>query len=70
VDGKIFIHGQTVTVSKREYDSLREMIARGQQHQAEIDGKDSNFYRKKLNNDAITGMPQPDLRLPAGMREI
>lgn len=70
VDGKVFVHGQTVTVTQREYNSLREMIARGHQHQSEIDGKDMNFYRRKLNLNAVTGQPQPDLRLPAGMRDI
>jgi hypothetical protein len=70
VDGKVFKHGQTVTVTRREANSLREMMARGYQHQAEIDGKDSNFYRRKLNMDVSSGNPQPDLRLPPGLRDI
>lgn len=66
VDGKIFMHGQSVTVTAREYASLREMMSRGFQHQAEVDGKDSNAYRRKLNFDAIKGVPQPNLQTTRG----
>jgi hypothetical protein len=57
IDGKAFLHGQTVTVSKRVYDSICEMISRGYGHQREIEGKDNNFYRKEQNINAITGRP-------------
>lgn len=46
VDGVIYMHGRTYTVPQRLYDTMREMVSRGWQHQEEIDGKDRNFYRR------------------------
>lgn len=59
LDNQTFFHGHTYTVGKRTYDSLREVVARGWAHQREIEGKDSNAYRKEQNmivkgNDRIT----------------
>jgi len=49
IDGRTFMHGGTYKVGKRVYDTLREIQARGWGHQAEIDGKDSNAYRRAAN---------------------
>ena len=48
LDGIIYRHGQTITVSKRQADSILEIIARGWRHQEEIDGKAHNFYKPRL----------------------
>lgn len=48
LDGKIYRHGQTITVTKRVADSVLEVIARGWRHQEEIDGKAHNFYKPRL----------------------
>jgi len=49
IDGKIYQHGATYTVNKRLYDTMQDIVARGWDHQAEIEGKDRNFYRKQSN---------------------
>lgn len=49
IDSKIYLNGATYTVNKRTYDTMREMIARGWEHQREIEGKDRNAYRKQAN---------------------
>lgn len=57
IDGRTYMHGGTYTVSKRTYETLCEIIARGWGHQREIEGKDSNAYRKQQNLNASTGRP-------------
>jgi hypothetical protein len=49
IDSVHYLHGGTYTVGQRVYDTMREMIHRGWEHQREIDGKDSNMYREKSN---------------------
>lgn len=57
LDGKTYMHGGTYTVGKRTYDTLCDINARGWAHQREIEGKDSNAYRKQQNLNATTGRP-------------
>ena len=64
IDNVIYMHGQTFTVGKRLFDTLREIQARGWGHQEEIDGKDRNFYRKSKTIKLDPGkanMPAPVL---------
>ena len=49
IDSTIYLHGGTYTVGERLYNTMREMIHRGWEHQREIDGKDGNMYREKSN---------------------
>lgn len=49
IDSVHYLHGGTYTVGQRVYDTMREMIHRGWEHQREIDGKDSNTYRTQSN---------------------
>lgn len=49
IDSVHYLHGGTYTVGQRLYDTMREMIHRGWEHQREIDGKDSNTYRTQSN---------------------
>ena len=49
IDSVHYLHGGTYTVGQRLYDTMREMIHRGWEHQREIDGKDGNMYREKSN---------------------
>jgi hypothetical protein len=59
IDDKIYLHGGTYTVPQSLGDVMREMIARGWEHQREIDGKDRNAYRKQANlhlNPQMQGM--------------
>jgi hypothetical protein len=49
IDSVRYLHGGTYTVGQRLYDTMREMIHRGWEHQREIDGKDGNMYREKSN---------------------
>lgn len=55
IDGKPYMHAGTYTVTKRVYDTLSEIISRTWGHEREIEGKDSNAYRKQQNINAITG---------------
>ena len=64
LDGKIYMHGGTYTVTKRVYDTLSEIVARSWAHEREIEGKDSNAYRKQQNINAITGRPTPESLMP------
>lgn len=56
LDGTIYRHGQTVTVGKRVFDTLTEIIARGWGHQRVVDGKNENTYRAQQNVRARVGM--------------
>jgi hypothetical protein len=49
LDSVHYLHGGTYTVGQRVYDTMREMIHRGWEHQREIDGKDGNMYRAQSN---------------------
>jgi hypothetical protein len=49
IDSTIYLHGGKYTVGQRLYDTMREMIHRGWEHQREIDGKDGNMYRAQSN---------------------
>jgi hypothetical protein len=49
IDSTIYLHGGTYTVKERLYNTMREMIHRGWEHQREIDGKDGNMYRAQSN---------------------
>lgn len=49
IDNRVYRHGQTITIGKRQADSIREMIARGWRHQEEIEGKVRNTYKPHLN---------------------
>ena len=49
IDSVHYLHGGTYSVGQRLYDTMREMIHRGWEHQREIDGKDSNTYRTQSN---------------------
>lgn len=49
IDDKVYRNGQNVTVTKREANSIAEMIARGWRHQEEIDGKAHNFYKPRMS---------------------
>jgi hypothetical protein len=49
IDSKIYLQSATYTVGERLYNTMREMIHRGWEHQREIDGKDGNMYRNQSN---------------------
>ena len=49
IDSTTYFHGRTYTVDKVTYDTMREMVHRGWEHQREIDGKDMNTYRAQAN---------------------
>jgi hypothetical protein len=49
IDSTIYLHRATYTVGERLYNTMREMIHRGWEHQREIDGKDGNMYRAQSN---------------------
>jgi hypothetical protein len=49
IDSKIYLQAGTYTVGERLYNTMREMIHRGWEHQREIDGKDGNMYRNQSN---------------------
>ena len=49
IDDVIYHNGATYTVGERLYNTMREMIHRGWEHQREIDGKDRNTYRQQSN---------------------
>ena len=49
IDSVHYLHGGTYKVGQRLYDTMREMVHRGWEHQREIDGKDGNMYREKSN---------------------
>lgn len=67
IDGRVYIHGSTHTVTKRVYDTLSEVVARTWGHEREIEGKDSNAYRKQQNINAMTGLPTPEAAIPASI---
>lgn len=49
IDGAHFFHGRSYIVPRHQADSMRDTIARAWDHQAEIDGKNKNTYRKAKN---------------------
>lgn len=56
IDGTIYLHGGTYKFPKTVYDSVRETIYRGFEHQREIEGKDRNAYRKQANVSISPGV--------------
>jgi hypothetical protein len=49
IDSVHYQNRGTYVVGERLYNTMREMVHRGWEHQREIDGKDSNIYREKSN---------------------
>lgn len=49
IDSTTYFHGGTYTVPQSLANVMRDMIARGWEHQREIDGKDRNAYRRQAN---------------------
>jgi len=51
LDGVTYFHGGTYTFDRMQYDTIREIIHRGFEHQAEIEGKPrfNNSYQKAAN---------------------
>ena len=47
LDGKWYMQGRTYQFGQRVADTVREIMARTWEHQAEIDGKNSNMYRRE-----------------------
>lgn len=46
LDGVVYMHGATYEVPHRQYDTMREIVARTWEHEAEIGNANSQFYRK------------------------
>lgn len=46
LDGIVFFHGITYEVPRTVYESLREVVANGWQHEDEIGGANRDQYRK------------------------
>lgn len=59
IDGVIYIPGRTYDLPLSKATVVKEMLARGWRHQAEIEGKDhSNFYlQQQLQNTAVRLSP-------------
>lgn len=49
LDNKVFLQGQRYTMPQSQFAVVSEIMQRTWEHQAEIDGKDENFYRKARN---------------------
>ena len=49
IDGAHYFHGRSYTVPMSVALTMREMASRGWDHQAEIDGKKKDTYRKAKN---------------------
>lgn len=49
LDGVIYLHGSTYEVPKRQYDTMREIVARTWGHEHSIGNANSEFYRKPRN---------------------
>ena len=49
IDNRVFLQGQRYTVPQSQFAVIAETMQRTWEHQAEIDGKDENFYRKARN---------------------
>src|SRR5690606_20538624 len=49
LDGVVYFHGSTYEVPKRQYDTMREIVARTWGHEQSIGNANSEFYRKPRN---------------------
>lgn len=59
IDGVIYVNGRTYELPRAKAQVAKEIMARGWQHQAEIEGKDREFYlRQQLQNTAIRLSPK------------
>lgn len=59
LDGVIYINGRTYDLPERKAQVVHEICARSWRHQAEIEGKDSEFYlRQQLANTAVRLSPK------------
>ncbi len=58
IDGTIYVQGRTYELPQRTAAVVNETMARGWEHQAEIEGKDREFYLKnRLGQTAIRLSP-------------
>lgn len=55
LSGRLYFHGQTYTVARHIADTLREIQARGWQHQQEIDGKPMYGAFRKPHETILSG---------------
>lgn len=46
IDGRVFLHGQTYDFTKKELDTIRDIVARTWDHEEEIGGSNRDFYRR------------------------
>ncbi len=46
IDGRVFLHGQTYDFTKKELDTIRDVVARTWDHEEEIGGSNRDFYRR------------------------
>lgn len=59
IDGVIYIQNRTYDLPAKKAQVVKEIMARGWRHQAEIEGKDSEFYlRQQMQNTAIRLSPK------------
>ena len=47
IDGIAYMHNMTYTVGRNKANSMREMMAKSWEHEAEINGKKKNFFVKR-----------------------
>lgn len=64
IDGVIYVHNRTYDMPAAKAQVVKEIMARGWRHQAEIEGKDSEFYlRQQLQNTAVRLSPKGTSRI-------
>ena len=49
INGVPFFHGETYTFNTNLLQSIKEIVSRTWQHEANISGSNENFYRREMN---------------------
>jgi hypothetical protein len=55
IDGKAYFHGHDYPVQRHVAETLREIMQRSHQHQAQVDGKDPLLSYRRHKTDIISG---------------
>lgn len=68
IDGRDYHHGVTYTVSKDQYDSMRDMCARAWEHENEVGGANRDLYKGRAPINAVISPGGEQSRLSPTVR--
>lgn len=56
IDGKIYMHGEVYSFTKKEADTVRDIMARAWEHEDEVGGANRDLYQRRPRGSRISPM--------------